>query len=173
LIYLFFCLNIRCRPQSIYKEANFDENSNLINESNFLMPIEINLRLGGAETWSMIKSAYNVDLIQEYLNICLGSDLYLDSLNKKALKPLNYCISKDFHPAKRALIKAIKLNIDRLETLEDVIELVIFRPPNDRLTHSDYMGWISVKNEYTHSYEKLQAMLNEVLACVKFEFVDY
>jgi hypothetical protein len=41
----------RCRSEKLYNKSNFDSNNNLIDENNFFMPIEINLRLGGSEAW--------------------------------------------------------------------------------------------------------------------------
>jgi hypothetical protein len=164
---------IRCRPESIYKKANFDLNSNLLDENYFMMPIEINTRMGGSETWSMIKSSHKVDLLREYINLSLGIQLNEKRLGYRAKNPFFYCISKDFHPAKRVFIESIKVNVKKLKALKDLVQLVIFRSPHDYLDHLDAIGWITVKSELGPYDVNFRSKLDEALECVKFDFSEY
>lgn len=91
----------RCRPQSIYKKRTVDENLNIIDKDYFIMPIEINLRIGGDEIWSYVKATTGVDLIQEYLKICLGFELDEIELRKKKMNPMGQCLSYHFFPFRR------------------------------------------------------------------------
>jgi hypothetical protein len=169
----FFAFFFRCRPESIYKRANLDENSNLIDEKYFMMPIEINTRMGGSETWSMIKSSHKVDLLREYVNISLGLNLNEESLICKEKNPCYYCISKDFHPAKRVFIESIKVNVKKLKILEDIVQVVIFRSPHDYLDHLDAIGWITVKHDLSPFDMNFRSKIDEALECIKFDFSEY
>ena len=163
----------RCRPESIYgNEKFFDNNDILINEKLFLMPIEINLRLAGAETWSMIKASCDVDLVREYTNIMLGIKLDEVSLKNKWRFPRYRCISRDFHPAKNVTIKAIGIKKDKVMQ-DDVVEISVFRSVEDKLCIKDYIGWISVKSDFGDtSEEKLSLKLESALECLIFEFIE-
>jgi hypothetical protein len=167
------CLHFeaRCRPQSLYKDTPiFDENQNVIEESYFLMPIEINLRLGGAETWSMIRSVYDINLLEEHLKICLGIRLNDRELNFKFENPRFRCISNDIHPARNVILKSIKINTQKLRADSRAIELSIFRSPGDILTIKDYVGWITVKNRVDSSDEELAVSLNQIMSYIQFEY---
>ncbi len=169
------CLHFeaRCRPESLYKKRNFDENSNLIDEKYFLMPIEINLRLAGAETWSMVKASYDIDLIKEVVNIGLGIKLNEIDLLKKLNNPRFRAVSKDFHPAKNVYIDAIAVNLNKLMQIDHAVEISIFRSVGDKLTVKDYVGWVSVINDKNCFAKDLNSKMNEVLSCIEFKFTDY
>jgi len=159
----------RCRPESIFKKANFDMNANLLDESYFLMPIEINLRVGGAEVWSMIKAVYGVDLIKENLKIAFNMPLDEAQLKIKANNPRCKCISKDFDSTKAVNINSIKLQADELIRNPDIVELVIFRLAGENLLNSKDV-WLTIKNDDLElSMEEMQMRLENVLKSVRFE----
>jgi hypothetical protein len=161
----------RCRPQSLYKtKAIFDANQNVIDESYFLMPIEINLRLAGAETWSMVKSVYGINLLEEHLKVSLGITIDRRDLNFRLENPRFRCISNDIHPARDVILKSIKIDTDKLREDERAVELAIFRCPGDRLTIKDYVGWLTVKNHVNCSDEELADSVNEIMSYIQFEF---
>jgi hypothetical protein len=136
------------------------------------MPIEINMRMGGAETWSMIKTAYDVDLLEEYLNISLGFRLDQNVLEHKSRNPRFKCISKDIHPARNVLLNSIKVNLSSLDHSDSVAEVCIFRSPGDILTREDYVGWFTIKAELSETNEKLVSSVSESIKLVAIEFID-
>lgn len=163
----------RCRPESMFKRNNFDINGNLIDESYFLMPIEVNLRVGGAEVWSMIKAVYGVDLIKENLKILLNVPLDEAELQSKAENPRCRCISKNFDPARAVLINSINIRAEEVIRNPDTVELVLFRSVGEKLSIIAKPGWIAVKNDNLEaSLEEMQQHLDIILKFLQFEFID-
>jgi hypothetical protein len=157
----------------LYKDRPvFDENCNIIDENWFLMPIEINLRLAGAETWSMIKAVYDVDLLREHLNISLGFTLVKEQFDHKLENPRFKCISKDIHPARECLLSSILIDLGRLHAEEKLCELSIFRSPGDNLSREDYVGWFTVKADLSESNDALVNSINKIFSIFKIEFSD-
>jgi hypothetical protein len=132
------------------------------------------MRPGGAETWSMIKSAYDVDLIQEHLKIALSIGLNEHDLRWKLEHPRFQCISQDFHPARNVLINAIQIQQNGLILNPDLIEICLFRSVGEKLTTANNIGWISVKhNDINCSFEELKTQLNNILKLMQFDLIDY
>lgn len=105
------------------------------------------MRLGGSETWSVIKTVYDVDLIVEHLKISLGVPLDDKTLCDKMKSPRYRCISKDIHPARDNLfVRDIQINLLDLVSDPSAAELVVFRSPGDRLNKRDYVGWMTCKD---------------------------
>jgi biotin carboxylase len=156
----------RCRPAFLYKNEN-------VSDQEFLMPIEINLRAAGGENWAMTKAAFDVDIIKEHLNICLGIHLDDNLLKFKYTNPRNACASLDIHPAKNILYKSLFINFEKLEKSEETIEVALFRGVGDKLGVYDDIGWLAIKNEYDEmlSEERLISKLHEIYGAIKFEFV--
>lgn len=197
------CLHFeaRCRPLSLYSTPDstpdsmpdstsdnnqhqrrgcfdLDENANVVmvtddEEEPFLMPIEINLRLAGAETWSMVKASYDIDLIREVVNIGLGLPLDKHELIRRRSEPRFRSVSKDFHPAKNVLIESIAIDLNRLMKMDSAVEISIFRSVGDRLTAKDYVGWVSVINDKNAFMPDLNTKLDEVISCIQMKFADY
>ena len=152
----------RCKPNMTYNLFPFNNNSNndesvheemylnflLENESSFIMPIEINSRLGGAEVWSFVKTVYDVSLIDEYVKMCLGIRLDRHNLKQKQSSPIYQCISKDIHPAINARLNSVGVNLSELRGCEKAVELNIFRSPGDSLTYKDYVGFATIISDF-------------------------
>ena len=119
------------------------------------MPIEINLSLAGAETWSMIKASYDVDLIREYCKVMLGLKVNEAFLKFNRNSPRYRCISKDFHPAKNVFINSVGRSV------------------GDKLNIKDYLGWVVVKSDFKTSQQALQLKLEEVLGYINIELIEY
>ena len=128
-----------------------------------LMPIEINPRLGGSETWSNIKACCGVDLIRAHLNVCL--DFELSQYND----PTCRCISRNFL-AKNTVLEAIKVNFERVKQERDLIEFIIFKTIGTLCTIDENIGWINVKSEIETSETHLISKLNDIVDNFRFEF---
>jgi hypothetical protein len=166
----------RCRPESIYKVPNFDSNGNLIDEKNFFMPIEINMRLGAPEPFSMVKSSCNINLIQEACNIALNLELDTKLLNEKIRFPRHQSISHHFLINKKDIyLDSVEIDFEKLRSLKNVAELSIFRPIDYKLNadYDDYLGWITVANQTGLSLDEHKQKLEQCISCVELKFRDF
>jgi len=139
-----------------------------INEDYFLMPIEINSRLGGSEAWSMINAAYGVDLLREHINVSLGIRVSND-LKFKNENPRYQCISHDFRENYAFYLKAVKINVKDLQMNSNAVEVTVIKSKGD-LVKQEIMGWVAVKNNLNCTFQDLENCLEEVLANIKFIF---
>ncbi|CAF0807396.1 unnamed protein product [Brachionus calyciflorus] len=155
------CLHFeaRCKPELISEEKD-----------HFLMPIEINQRLGGAETWSMIQSSFNVNLIHESAKIALGIQLNEKELLEKSLNPRLTSISHDFHSESKCLIKNISLQLEDIQNDENIVEISLFKCVDDQLYKKDYIGWVTVKCDIDSIDSRLNINLEKTLNFLLFEF---
>ena len=151
----------RCKPESLFKR---------IHDSDFIIPIEINMRLGGAETWSMIKSSYNVDLIKEHLNICLGLELDEKLVNKT---PLYRSISINLYPNEKCILDKVYLNRSKIMSSKELMELNVYRSIGDKLETKDNIAWLSVRNGLNSTLDEMKLNLNNSLGYIKFDYFYY
>jgi len=176
------CLHFeaRCRPSLIYKrdsqQASSISDIEFLESSAFVIPIEINIRMGGAETWSMVNAACDIDLMQQAVKIGLGVKLNEKELEAK-LKSYRTCISKDLHPAKHVTIESIGVNMRKLKESCEFAEVSIFRSVGDSLTPNDYIGWMTIATNMTlqshkepSDIKKLAAIIEQNLSCIKIKF---
>ena len=140
------------------------------NSDDFLMPIEINARLAGSEAWSMIKTAFNVDLLREHLNISLGFDINKAQLEFKAKNPRHQCISLDFREIENVFFKSLRIKLNELIRNPDAVEVQIVRSPNENVT-KEIIGWITVKSEPNRSLSYLQQKLGDIIKNLEFQFI--
>ena len=155
----------KLRPEALYGRENVDNKSKLDSQEAFLMPIEINMRLGGAETFTNIKTAFNVDMIQEYAKICMGIEI-----DRIKVKPVWRAMSFDFHPAQNVFLNSVKINLRHLNTLiANLQEIVIFKSPGDKIAVKDYVGWINGKFDLNTTRDELNLHLNKLIECVELE----
>jgi len=133
-------------------------------EDSFLMPVEINARIAAAETWSMVKAAYGVDLFHEHINISLGIRLQLDESSGQAK---NRCITWDFREEFDSFIESIRINLADISRNEDAIEVAITRSPGDKL-YKDFYGWLTVKTSLQSSELEVKASLEKLLSSIEF-----
>ena len=159
------CLHFeaRCRPQALY-ESHCDVNKNFaIGE--FIMPIEMNTRLGGAESWSMCKAAFGVDLLEEYLNICLGVKLDAVKLNEMNKHVRYNCISTNFDPfSLKRNLKHIEIDAQSLKEDESVVQVMMTYKPES------CFGWLIMKADKSNGYQQMVELFEERLKLFKFEY---
>ena len=138
--------------------------SDLLSEGKFLVPVEINPRMGGSETWSKIKAAYDDDLLREHMNISLGIQLQLDENFQNAR---NQCISWDFREEFPIFIESIRIDLPQVLRSKDIVEVAIIRSPGQSLNRDIY-GWLTVKANLESSEVELKAKLNRVMSLFEF-----
>lgn len=149
----------RCRPESLFKKEDNTE---------FVMPIEINMRLGGVETPAMIKSSFNVDLIREHINICLGLELNENSLSRA---PLYRSISIELYPPGKCILNKVCLNKNKIKNNKQLVEIFIAKPIGSKVDSDFNIAWVSVRNDLNSTLDEMKANLNNALKGIKLEYV--
>lgn len=132
---------------------------------NGMMPIEVNLRLGGDEVYPSTKKAWGVDLIEGALLIALGENFPKIEKREKSVK---YLFSRDFLASNSGLLEDIEIDkgvsdetfFEGCEFLKKVGQEVV-APPRG----SDYMGWVMVSGKTPR-----KARRNLKIAVRMFEF---
>ena len=109
-------------------------------------PLEVNLRMGGDEFYSMVKGAWGVDLIENALNI--ACNIYI-KINKPAT-PNKYYVSRDFLSSNSGILMELDVSkkLNKLKYVDQIyfqkkIGDVMLAPPEGY----EYLGWISVTGE--------------------------
>ncbi len=105
------------------------------------MPIEANLRLGGAEVFEFNRLACGVNLVEQAVRVALGLPVPAFGVN-----PIERCVkSLNFIPPHSGLLGSIRVD-PGLETDGGFGELVLFRAPGDAIRIPpdgfDYLGWL-------------------------------
>lgn len=112
-----------------------------------VMPIEVNLRMGGDEIYSSIKDAWKVDLIESAIKIACGQYIPYVNLDRE---PYKYLIAKTLVTDYSGII--VKLNVDEeLEKKEYLEEFELYKKVGDEIMAPpngyEYLGWIMVSGE--------------------------
>ncbi len=134
------------------------------------VPIEINLRMGGDETYTFSKEAWGVDLIEGAVKIALG--IYLQKVRKPDT-PHKYLMSNTFTPKQSGLL--VKLEMDeRIKKVPGVEELCLFKQAGDAVLVPpegyEYLGWIVVSGENPLDTEH---NFNEALKYIKYDVAKF
>lgn len=105
------------------------------------VPIEANLRLGGAEVFAFHRGAYGVDLVEQAVRIALGAAV-------PDLRPATarrHLVSAAFIPPCSGLLRRIE-TAPRIEAEAGFEELVLFRSAGEEVLVPpdgfDYVGWV-------------------------------
>jgi hypothetical protein len=166
------CCNLEafCRPKRLYSRNNFDIDrlDDPDNVAEFLMPIEINLRMGGAEKCSMILAAYGVNIFNSSIHLKLGLKPYEIQLPQH--NPRFNCMSRKYF-AKKSKIESITVDIGNLVNAHNVVDLALVESVG-QTSDNDYIGWMAIKEEIGQSYEHILQTLDTCMDLVKFTFQD-
>ncbi len=104
------------------------------------VPIEVNLRIGGAEVHQFSRVAWGVDLVEGAVRIALGLPLRQTRVDRPTT-----LASINFIPTREGVLRSIDVEpgVHRSPWLQ---ELVLFREPGERVelppTGYDYLGWM-------------------------------
>lgn len=130
------------------------------------MPIEINQRIGGAETWSMILSSFNVNLVHEAAKISLGIKLNELDLSTKSINPRWYSISHNFLIKSKSVINNLIINQNRILNDKNIIEVCFFKTLGSIFINNESIGWLVLKNG-KESVENILTSLEALLESIK------
>ena len=104
------------------------------------MPIEANLRLGGAEVWAFHRAVFGVDLVELAARVALGQEVA-----PVTAPPLCHAASINFVPARSGTIRALRVP-DEVRRAPGLVELVLFKQPGERVLIPpdgfEYLGWM-------------------------------
>jgi len=132
------------------------------------VPIEINLRIGGAEVCAFHRAAFGVNLLEQAVRIALDLPLTVHSQASRRA----YCVSTNFIPAQSGRIRGIHVAPELISS-PYCEELVIFREVGDlvRLPPEgfDYYGWMVASGE---SSETAAHHLAQLMAGVSFDVAE-
>lgn len=129
------------------------------------VPIEANLRLGGAEVYEFNRSGYGVDLVEGAVRIALGMDVPTTS----TARPKAYLRSTALNPERSGVIAAIDVE-PGVWTDPGLGELVLFREvgTNVRVPPEgfDYIGWMVARGS---TRDEAASNLARLRSAVRFE----
>jgi len=134
------------------------------------VPIEANLRMGGDETYSFTKEAWDFDLIENMVKVAFGA--YIKKIESPEI-PKKYLISYDFIPEYSGIL--VKLDIDEaIKKNEHLEEFHIFKKIGDAVMVPpegyEYLGWVSVSGNNPLDAED---NLKNILKYIKYEVVKF
>lgn len=133
------------------------------------MPIEANLRLGGAEVYELNRSAFEIDLVEAAVRVALGLEVPTYARGAAARCHLR---STAFNAPRSGVIRGIALDTD-VRASTALGEVVVFRPPGDRVRVPpdgfDYCGWLVARGA---TADEAEARLRELAAGVRFDIGD-
>ncbi|MBN2096406.1 ATP-grasp domain-containing protein [Candidatus Peregrinibacteria bacterium] len=133
---------------------------------NGAVPIEVNLRMGGDEVYSVVKGVWGVDLIENAVKIALG--LYIPKIRKPA-QPKKYIIGQYFLSEHSGIVSKLDADGD-LKRQKYIEELQIHKKIGDPILVPpegfEYFGWVTVSGE---TMMDAQNNMNTVMKDVCFE----
>ncbi len=133
------------------------------------VPIEVNLRMGGDEVHSFVKSAWHVDLIDQAVNIALGR--YVPKLEKPE-EPYACLAGKYFLPEESGIL--VNLDLPEKKNIPAQGELHFFKQVGDPVYAPpegyDFLGWVTAKGENAND---ARDNLDRVYDAVEFEVVPF
>jgi D-alanine-D-alanine ligase len=146
----------------IHLEAKYTQNGPV--------PLEINLRMGGDEIYSSVKSAWKVDLIENALKINIGQ--YIKKINTQD-NPRKYLAARTLYKDESGVI--VKLEIDeKLEKKKYLEEFEFFKKIGDPIfvppDGFDYPGWIMVSGD---NLLDAQENLEEAVGFIDYEISPF
>ncbi|KKQ27359.1 MAG: D-alanine-D-alanine ligase-like protein [Candidatus Magasanikbacteria bacterium GW2011_GWC2_37_14] len=132
-------------------------------------PIEVNMRMGGDYVYSYNKAAWDLDLIENSIKICLGQYIKIPKQNL----PKKYIIGWDLHPEYSGLL--VELNVDdelkrkkyfeEINLYKDVGEPILMPPEG-----YESLGWLTVSGE---NFLDAQDNLKDALNYIKYKVVKF
>jgi len=132
-------------------------------------PIEINLRMGGDYVFSYNKAAWDLDLIEETVQIAIGQYIKI----QKPVLPKKYIIGWDLHPEYSGLL--VELNVDdelkkksyfeEIHLYKDVGEPILMPPEG-----YESLGWLTISGV---NFLDAQDNLRHALNYIKYKVVKF
>ena len=133
------------------------------------VPIEVNVRMGGDETYSFVKNAWGVDLVENAVKIALGGYI---KINKPAL-PKKYLSSHDFLAEHSGVLSQLYIdqNLKKMKNLGEIhfekkTGDICLVPPDGY----EYLGWITC---WGKSLKESENYLEEAKAKISYKIAEF
>lgn len=134
-----------------------------------LLPLEINLRMGGDYIYSYIKDAWDVDLVELTVKIAIGQ--YIKINNNE--DPEKYIIGWDLYPEHSGILVQLDIS-DRLKHKRYLEELHIYKKIGEPVLiqpdGTEFLGWLTVSGA---SAVDAQDNLRDALDYIDFKVVKF
>lgn len=137
------------------------------------VPIEVNLRMGGDEVYSIVKGAWGVDLIENAVKIAFG--IYIHRINRPEL-PKKYIVGQYFMSSQSGILSKLhideKLKKPRFKKIIEEMHLqkqigdAVLVPPEGFET----LGWITVSGE---TQADARSNMEDVLRHIHYEISKF
>lgn len=134
------------------------------------IPIEVNVRLGGDESYPFNKTVWKVDLIEHAVNIALGE--YIPKVDQ-SFEPKKYVMSKTFIAEKSGIITRLNLPKkfpDELHVLENHFYKEIGDSALAAPSDYEFLGWIACWGENSNDARE---NLDEAVKLIDYEVVPF
>lgn len=134
-----------------------------------VVPLEINLRMGGDYVYSYIKDAWDVDMIEMTVKIALGMYVKIE----KPHLPKKHLIGWDLHPNHSGIL--VQLDIERsAKENKHLEEMHLFKKIGDPVLVPpdgyDYLGWLTVSGQ---NLIDAQDNLRDILDGINYRVVKF
>lgn len=134
------------------------------------VPIEVNLRMGGDEVYSFVKSAWGIDLIENAVKIALG--VYIPKIFKPEM-PKKYMTGSYFLADYSGILSKLEIQ-EEFRKYKFLEEIHIFKRVADAILVPpegyEHLGWVTVSG---YSMPDAQDNLKKALKCVQFEVAKF
>jgi D-alanine-D-alanine ligase len=130
------------------------------------VPIEINLRMGGDEVYSIVKAVWDVDLVENAACIALG--IYINKI-KRPDQPKKYIVGQYFLNEYSGILSKLEIN-EKIKNKKYVEEMHVFKKIGEPILVPpegfEYLGWVTVSGQ---TLMDARNNMEEVLDNVRFE----
>lgn len=110
------------------------------------VPIEVNLRMGGDETYFFTKNVWGIDIIENYVKMVMGIRIEVNFPDE----PLTYCAGEDFLSEHSGVLAELDID-EKLHKLKYLDQFVFIKKVGDPVLVPpegyEYLGWISVTGD--------------------------
>jgi D-alanine-D-alanine ligase len=111
------------------------------------VPIEINLRMGGDEVYSIVKAVWGMDLIEHAIKVALG--IYIPMI-KRPDQPKKYIIGQYFLSEYSGILSKLDVN-EKIHKKKYLEEMHLFKKVGDPVLVPpegfEFIGWLTVSGE--------------------------
>lgn len=137
------------------------------------VPIEVNLRMGGDEVYSIVKETWGTDLIENAVKIAMGT--YIPRI-KRPDQPKKFIVGEYFLPAQSGILSKLHIDeklqkpkykkiIEEMHIQKQIGDAVLVPPEG-----FETLGWITVSGE---TQADARTNMDEVLRHIHYEIARF
>lgn len=134
------------------------------------VPIEVNLRMGGDQVYSFIKTVWHVDLVENALKIACG--IFIPKIPKPE-EPYKYLTGEYYLPQYSGTLVNVRVD-NKLSKNPNIEEVCFFKKIGDTVltppSGYEYLGWITASGD---SAPDARDNLMEVAKCIDYDIAKF